>query len=106
MVQEINSIEEFDEIVNNDQHVLIYMGAAWCHPCKQLSPIIDKLADKYVEKLSTYKVDIDANPDITTRYNIRSVPTVYLFRDSEIVGKIIGLKNIGEYTGMIDRSIN
>ena len=69
---------------------LVDFWAEWCGPCLALAPTMDELANKYPEKLRVAKVDIDANPNIPSRFGIRGIPTVILFRDGQQVDMFVG----------------
>lgn len=80
---------DFDKGVSKGL-TLVDFWAAWCAPCLALAPTMDDLADKYGEKLTVAKVDIDANPNIPTRFGIRGIPTVILFKDGKQVDMFVG----------------
>jgi thioredoxin 1 len=65
--------------------------ATWCGPCKALAPIVDKIADEFAGKVKVGKLDIDANPEITAKYGVRSVPTVIVFKGGQKVAANAGL---------------
>jgi thioredoxin 1 len=67
-------------------------AASWCGPCKQLSPIIDSLKKEFEgnENVEIIKIDIDAEPELTAQYNIRSVPTLIYLKDDEVVHRSAG----------------
>ena len=69
---------------------LVDFWATWCAPCLALAPTMDDLAVKYGDKLRVAKVDIDANPNIPTRFGIRGIPTVILFKDGKQVDMFVG----------------
>lgn len=71
--------------------VLVDFTAAWCGPCKAMSPVIDKLAEELEGSAVVCKLDIDEVPAASSRYGIRSVPTVILFRDGKRVGQVVGM---------------
>lgn len=81
------------EVLNSTVPVLIDFSAAWCGPCKMLSPIVEKLADEFVGTYKVCKVDIDDSPKVTQRFGIRGVPTVLVFKGGEMVGQHVGLTN-------------
>ena len=81
------------EVLKADKPVLVDFTAAWCGPCKMLSPIIEKLADELVGKVKVGKLDIDNSPDVTARYQIRGVPTVMVFKGGQRVAQHVGLTN-------------
>jgi thioredoxin 1 len=84
--------QNFDsDVLKSDTPVLVDFTATWCGPCKALAPIVDKIADEYAGKVKVGKLDIDANPNITAKYNVRSVPTVIVFKGGQKVGQHMGL---------------
>jgi thioredoxin 1 len=84
--------QNFDaEVLKSDTPVLVDFTATWCGPCKQLAPIIDRIADDFAGKIKIGKLDIDANPQITAKYGVRSVPTVIVFKGGQKVVANAGL---------------
>lgn len=78
------------EVLNSDTPVLIDFWAEWCGPCKILSPIVEELANEYKGKLKVGKVDVDANSNLSFKYNIMSIPTLKFFKGGQQVGELIG----------------
>ncbi len=82
---------EFDEkVLKSEGHVLVDFWAEWCGPCKQLSPILDEIAGDMEGKVTVAKVNIDENPDTPTKYGVRGIPTMILFKDGEAVATKVG----------------
>lgn len=83
--------KNFAEIINSDQPVLIDFWAAWCGPCRVLGPTIEELANEYDGKAIVGKVDVDAEPDLAMKFNIRSIPTLLFFKDGQLVERNVGV---------------
>ncbi len=83
------SEDDFDNGISKGL-TLVDFWAEWCAPCLALAPTMDELADSYSEKLTVAKVNIDANPGIPTKFGIRGIPTVILFKDGEQLDIFVG----------------
>jgi len=70
--------------------VLVDFWAAWCGPCKMIAPILDELANEYAGKVKICKVDVDSNPETPAKFNVRGIPTLILFKDSNIEATKVG----------------
>jgi thioredoxin 1 len=80
----------FEEILNSDKPVLVDFWAEWCGPCRMIGPIVEELAGEYDGKAIIAKVDVDANPNVSAKYGIRSIPTLLVFKGGEVVDKQVG----------------
>lgn len=85
---------------------LIDVKAEWCEPCKIISPIIDEISNEYYGKISIGKLDVDSCPKITNELGIRNIPALLLYKDGEIVDKLIGAVNKKTITSLIDKYIS
>src|SRR5215471_3328699 len=79
------------EVVKSKQPVLVDFWAEWCMPCRMLSPTIEALADQFAGRVKVGKTDTDANRQVSVKFGISAIPTVYLFKDGQIVKRFVGL---------------
>ncbi len=79
-----------DEVLKSDKPVLVDFWAEWCGPCRMVGPIVEELAGEYEGKAKIGKVDVDSNPEVSVKYGIRSIPSLLIFKNGEVVDQIIG----------------
>lgn len=83
--------QNFDqEVLKSDKPVLVDFWAVWCAPCRMVAPTVDAIADEYVGRAKVGKLNVDDNLTITTRYNIRGIPTLILFKDGQVQEQWVG----------------
>lgn len=78
------------EVLESSQLVLVDFWAEWCMPCRAFSPILEALAEELAGTIKVGKLNIDEHPAIATQYNVRSIPTVLIFRNGVLVETIVG----------------
>ena len=78
------------EVLKASQPVLIDFWATWCGPCRAIAPVVEALAKEYSDKLKVGKLDVDNEPKVATQYDVRSIPTLLMFKDGKVVGQIVG----------------
>ncbi len=78
------------EVVNSDVPVLVDFWAVWCAPCRMIAPIVEEIANEKEGVLKVAKMDVDNNPNVAMKYGIRSIPTLLIFKDGQIVDQLIG----------------
>ena len=77
--------------LSNTGVTVVDFGAEWCGPCRIIAPIIEQLATEYGDSALIGKLDVDDNPEISTKYGVRSIPMILFLRNGEIVDKHVGL---------------
>ena len=91
MALEITDATFQEVVLNSDKPVLVDFWAVWCGPCRMLGPIIEEVAADFEGKEIFGKVDVDNNQDISMQYGIRNIPTVLIFKNGEVVDKLVGV---------------
>ncbi|HSD14125.1 MAG TPA: thioredoxin [Flavobacterium sp.] len=94
-------MSSFSEIINKDQPVLVDFFATWCGPCQTLSPILKQVKDELGEGVSVIKIDIDKNQAVAVQFQVRSVPTMLLFKNGKQVWRQSGLVSKNDLISII-----
>lgn len=90
MALEVNDGNFDDVVLKSDKPVIVDFWAEWCGPCRMVGPIIDEISKEYEGKALVTKCDVDNNPGVASKYNIRNIPTVLFFKDGKIADKQVG----------------
>jgi thioredoxin 1 len=99
---------EFNEkviLASKNQPVLVDYWAEWCGPCKQIAPLLDKMAIKYAGKLTVVKINIDENSATPQHYGVRGIPTLMIFKDGEVEGTKVGALAESALSSFIDSNL-
>ncbi len=91
-----------DEVLGAKTPVLVDFWASWCGPCRMVAPVLEEIARDYSDKLKVVKINVDDNPDTSSRYGVMSIPTMILFKEGAPVETIVGFRKKPELTGIID----
>ena len=104
-VQEFNELNFDQEVLKSDVPVLVDFSATWCGPCKAIAPLVGQVADQYVGQVKVGTIDIDDSPGIAQRFGIKGVPTLFVFKGGEVVGKMVGAAPKAKIDELVQRSM-
>lgn len=94
-----------NEVLNSGQLVLVDFWAEWCGPCRMVGPVIEELADQYAGKVVIGKLNVDEHNEVAAKYSVMSIPTLLLFKNGEIVDKVVGFRSKQDFVNMIDAQL-
>lgn len=86
-----NNFEQ--EILHSGKPTLVDFWAPWCGPCRMLSPIVDRLADKLGDRAKVGKVNVDEQPELAQQFQVMSIPTLLIFQNGKLIQSSVGVKN-------------
>lgn len=98
------TVDNFEqEVLASDQPVMVDFWAAWCGPCRMVSPVVDKIGENYAGKAKVGKINVDEQGALAERFRVLSIPTIYIFKNGEIVEKMVGARPYEELAGALDK---
>lgn len=105
LFSDIHCEEFYGYVLKANKPVVVDFWADWCTPCRTVKPILEKLAEKYKNKISFYRIDADTCPNIVSTYQISSIPTLVIYYQGNSVERLVGVNNISEYERFINDAL-
>ena len=93
------------EVLKADKPVLVDFWAEWCAPCRMMSSTLEAVADQYSDRAKVGKVNVDESPSVATRYNIRGIPTLLLFKNGEVQEQVVGATSKDNILKMLEKYV-
>ena len=92
-VKDLNEAGLDDELIQSKEPILVDFWAPWCGPCRAMAPAVDAAAEKLGSSAKVYKINVDENPDVSPRFNIKGIPTLIVFKDRQEAKRLVGLSS-------------
>jgi thioredoxin 1 len=102
---EINSVD-LQQKINNGEKVIVEFWAEWCGPCRMMKPIFEKVANENTSEAQMYTMNIDLNKEVAVSLGIRSIPTIKVFNQGELIETKVGMLSEGQINYMLNDLIN
>ncbi len=104
-VKDITESQFEQEVIKETLPVLVDFWAPWCGPCKMLGPVLEDVASSNDSRLKVVKVNVDENPDLAQRFEVMGIPSMFLFKDGEVVDSFTGAMSKQALTEKIEKHI-
>lgn len=105
-VNEVSDSSFEKDVLQSDKPVLVDFWAAWCAPCRMLTPTVEAVAEKYAEAARVVKINVDENPSVSQRYGIKGIPTLILFKGGKEEERVVGATSKEAISRMIDKHVS
>ncbi|MBI2877789.1 MAG: thioredoxin [Candidatus Tectomicrobia bacterium] len=104
-IRELSDQNFEQEVLQSEGLTLVDFWASWCAPCRALAPVVEELAEQYTGRIQVAKLNVDENPRTAAQYAIRSIPTLLLFKGTQVVKQVIGLQPKGALQKILDENL-
>ncbi len=104
-VQEVTDATFDGDVIKNDLPTLVDFWAPWCGPCRMVAPIVGELSEEYAGKVNFVKMNTDENPQVPTKFGIRSIPSLLIFKNGELKDTVVGYRPKNDIKKRIEEAL-
>ncbi len=104
-ILELSDANFDQQVLKADKPTLVDFWAEWCAPCRAIGPVVEDIAKSYQGKLQVGKMNIDNHPGVPTRYSVRAIPTLLIFKNGQVVDQVVGLVSKGKLDELVKKHL-
>ena len=104
-IKHVSDVDFESEVLGASGPILVDYWAEWCGPCKMIAPLLDESAETYAGRLSVAKLNVDENTQTPSKYHVRGIPTLMLFKDGQVVATQVGAVSKAQLSAFIDKHL-
>jgi thioredoxin 1 len=104
-VKEVSDTEFQTNVLSSDKATLVDFWAAWCGPCRMIAPSVEAVAEQFADKANVFKMDVDSNMDTPSRYGIKGIPTLILFKNGQEQERVVGAVSREAISRLIEKYV-
>ncbi len=101
-VRDLDEIALDDELIQSKEPILVDFWAPWCGPCRAMAPAVEAAAEKLRGTAKVYKINVDDNPSVSPRFNLRGIPTLILFKNGQEANRLVGLSSREQIESLVE----
>ncbi|MCS6819621.1 MAG: thioredoxin [Chitinophagales bacterium] len=106
MAEQLTDSNFEEKVLKSGKLAMVDFWAEWCGPCRAIAPIVEELSKEYEGRVLVGKLDVDNNPEVSTRYGIRSIPTILFIKNGEVVDKHVGAASKQHFVELLNKHLN
>ena len=95
-----------NDVIKSNMPTIVDFWAEWCGPCKQIGPILEEISDEKKDQINIYKINIDENPEVPQKYDVRGIPTLMFFNDGKLIDTKVGSLPKSSLNAWIENNLN
>jgi thioredoxin 1 len=100
-VHDVSEAALDDELLQSQEPILVDFWAPWCAPCRAMAPALEAVAEKLAGAAKVYKLNVDDNPSVSPRFNVKGIPTLILFKDGREASRLVGLSSKDQIEALV-----